>query len=232
MKWHSLVTWLALALIVTSASFAKADPPPPQIPRDFQWEGRYFVKDLGVDVSFSWQGKDGDMQMIAGSEDEAIHFTNLIYHDQLYTLTYKWDKIVPPQPVKCVCLGQLSLETLNQCLNGSRFVGAEALAHTKHPLVNHFRVGVVFGAASVDPAIRFPVMEGDIYVERRNSSRIRKILHYGYQNLFDPALDEWLQVDRIKNKPGEVTLPAECAPPLLAPQCSGKPAFPEGYFCK
>ena len=154
-----------IGTIVTSASFAIGDPPPPQIPRDFQWEGRYFVKDLGVDVSFSWQGSDGDMQMTAGSEDEAIHFTNLIYHDQLYTLTYKWDKIVPPRPIECVCLGTLPLETLNQCLSSSRFVGAEFLARTRHPLVNHFRVGVVFGASSVDPAFRFPVIEGDIYVD-------------------------------------------------------------------
>ncbi len=170
--------------------------------------------------------------MIAGSEDEAIHFTNLIYHDQLYTLTYKWDKIVPPRPVECVCLGSLPLQTLNQCLSSSRFVGAEFLAGTRHPLVNHFRVGVVFGASTVDPAFRFPVIEGDIYVERHNSSRIRKMLHYGYQNLFDPALDEWLEVDRIKNKPGEVTLPDECSPARLPKPCSGDPAFPAGYFCK
>ncbi len=223
---------LALALLIASASVAMADPPPPQIPRDFQWEGRYFVKDLGVDVSFSWQGNDGDMQMIAGSEDEAIHFTNLIYHDQLYTLTYKWDKIVPPQPVKCVCLGELPLATLNQCLDSSRFVGAETLARTRHPPVNHFRVSVVFGAASVDPAFRFPVMQADIYVERHNSSRIRKMLHYGYQNVFDPALDEWLEVDKIKNKPGEVTLPPECEPSMLEKQCPAEPAFPAGYFCR
>jgi hypothetical protein len=228
-----LLASLALTLIVVaSASFAMADPPPPQIPRDFQWEGRYFVKDLGVNVSFSWQGNDGDTQMIAGSEEEAIHFTNLIYHDQLYTLTYKWDQIVPPGPVKCVCLGQLPLETLNQCLNSSRFVGAETLAHTRHPFVNHFRVSVAFGFASVDPALRFAAMQADIYVERRNPSRIRKMLHFGYQNILDPALDEWLEVDRIKNKPGDVTLPPECSPPLLQQPCSGKPAFPEGFFCK
>jgi hypothetical protein len=223
---------LALALLIASASLARADPPPPQLPRDFQWEGRYFVKDLGFDVSFSWQGKDGDMQMIAGSEDEAIHFTNLIYHDQLYTLTYKWDQIVPPEPVKCVCLGELSLPMLNQCLNSSRFVGAETLARTRHPAVNHFRVSVVFGAASVAPAFRFPAMQGDIYVDRNNSSRIRKMLHYGYQNLFDPALDEWLEVNTIKNKAGEVTLPPECEPSMLEKQCSGEPAFPPGFFCK
>jgi hypothetical protein len=223
---------LALALLVASASVAMADPPPPQLPRDFQWEGRYFVKDLGYDVSFSWLGSDGNLQMIAGSEEEAIHFTNVIYDDQLYTLTYRWPDIVGPQPVKCVCLGQLSLDTLNQCLASSRFVGKEILLGAKHPRVNHFRVGVVFGAAATDPAIRFPVIQGDVYVERRNSSRISKMLHYGYQNLFDPALDEWLEVNRIKNKPGEVTLPPECEPPSLSPPCSGKPAFPEGFFCK
>jgi hypothetical protein len=230
MKGHSL---FALALLVASASIAMADPAPPQLPRDFQWQGRYFVKDLGYDVDFSWQGKDGDMQMIAGSDDEDIHFTNLIYHDQLYTLTYLWPEIVKPgDPLKCVCLGQLPLDTLNQCFASSRFVGKEVLVGDRHPRVNHFRLGVVFGAATVDPMLRAPIMQGDIYVERQNSSRIRKLLHFGVQNLLDPALDEWIRVDRIKNKPGEVTLPPECADSQLEKPCPSGPAFPPGFFCK
>jgi hypothetical protein len=75
-------------------------------------------------------------------------------------------------------------------------------------------------------------MQADIYVERHNSSRIRKMLHFGVQNLFDPALDEWLEVTKIKNKPGEVTLPEECEPPMLAKPRPTESAFPAGFFCR
>ena len=65
---------------------AAADPPPPKIPRDFRWTGRYLVPDLDADVPFTWHGKDGNFQMIAGDEDSPIHFTNLVYDGNLYTL--------------------------------------------------------------------------------------------------------------------------------------------------
>lgn len=220
-------------MLIATASLAMADPPPPQIPQDFQWRGRYFVKDLGYDVSFSWQGNDGDLQMIAGGDNEQIHFTNLIFQNNLYTVTYKWPGIVDsPEDAECVCLGQLPLATLNRCLASSRFVGEEQLIGDKPPRVNHFRVGVVFGFASTAPAARLAIMEGDIYVEPHNSSRIRKMLHYGYQNVLDPALDEWLRIDKIKNKPGEITLPPECSPGMLKQKCPDGSAFPPGYFCK
>ncbi len=71
-------------------------PPPPQLPADFQGRGRYIVRDLGVNVPFTWDGRGGDSQMVAGGPDYPIWFTNLIYHNTLYTLTYKWPNVHPP----------------------------------------------------------------------------------------------------------------------------------------
>ncbi|MGH3491375.1 MAG: hypothetical protein ACRDP8_26075 [Actinopolymorphaceae bacterium] len=68
--------------------------------------GRSIVRDLGIDVPFTWQGRDGDSQMVAGGPDHPIWFTNLIYHNTLYTLTYSPlpgnvvlpDRCPPPTP--------------------------------------------------------------------------------------------------------------------------------------
>ena len=139
---------LALAAFAgCNASSTATDPPaPPQLPRDFQWEGRWIVSDLGIDVPFTWQGSGGNVQMIAGAEGDPIHFTNLIYDDQLYTLTYEWPDTVPPLPSDdCVCLGRLTLDELNRCLSSSRYVGAEILKEGEPRHVHHFRVSVVFG---------------------------------------------------------------------------------------
>jgi hypothetical protein len=75
-----ILALLALALFVARNASLDATEPlhPPQLPRDFQWEGRWIVSDLGVDVPFTWQGKDGNVQMIAGGEEDEIYFTNLI----------------------------------------------------------------------------------------------------------------------------------------------------------
>jgi hypothetical protein len=145
---------LALALFVAcDAPLDATEPPlPPQLPRDFQWEGRWIVRDLGVDVPFIWQGKDGNAQMIAGGEGYPIHFTNLIYNDRLYTLTYKWPDTVPPLPDDdCFCIGRLTLDELNLCLDSSRYVGAEILEETEPRHVHHFRVSVVFGNSETKP---------------------------------------------------------------------------------
>src|ERR1051326_7590181 len=52
-------------------------PPPPQLPANFQGKGRYIVRDLGIDVPFTWEGRDGDSQMVAGGPGYPIWFTNL-----------------------------------------------------------------------------------------------------------------------------------------------------------
>jgi len=119
---------LVLALFIDAPSDATEPPLPPRLPRDFQWEGRYVVRDLGVDVPFTWHGKDGNIQMIAGGSTDPIHFSNILYNDHLYTITYKWPNTVPPPSnPECVCIGRLPLDTLNACLGTSRYVGAEIL---------------------------------------------------------------------------------------------------------
>lgn len=163
------------------------DPPPPQLPRDFTWTGRYEVPDLAVDVPFTWHGNAGNMQMIAGGESYPIHFTNFIYDGVLYTLTYKWPDI---ERRPCSPIGPFTLDDLNMALNSSRFVGAEILERQEPLRVNHFRVGVVWEPpAEVIPPIpglpflRNPLMSGDIYVDPEDSSKFWQVLHFGVQNL-------------------------------------------------
>ena len=64
--------------------------------------------------------------------------------------------------------------------------------------MNHFRVGVLFGDTETGPdAFRAPIMEGDFYVDEKNSSEFWKVLHFGFQNLLDPALDEWAVMEKL-----------------------------------
>jgi hypothetical protein len=213
-----------------ASTTATEPPPPPQLPRDFQWEGRWIVRDLGIDVPLTWQGRDGNTQMIAGGAEDAIHFTNLIFDDHLYTLTYKWPNTVPPLPSNdCVCLGRLTVDDLNLCLSSSRYVGAEILQEREPRHVNHFRVSVVLGDPETTPVfVRAPIMEGDFYVDEKNASRFRKVLHFGFQNVLDPALDEWAVMDTLAEEAGQIALPAECEG-----KCKGDdPVFPPGFFCR
>jgi hypothetical protein len=231
LKIRRVITLLTLGVLAGYASFACAGflPAPPRIPRDFRWKGRYLVPDLGVDVPFSWQGKDGNLQMAAGGDADPIHFTNLIYDNKLYTLTYKWLDTIPPGSEECVCLGGLTLETLNACLNTSRYVGAEVLLDRNVRLANHFRVSVVFGNSKPKPRrIRVPIMEGDFYLDPRNSTKFWKVLHFGFQNLLDPALDEWIVLQDFRYTAGEVTLPNICSPAM----CPDNDVFGPGFFCK
>src|SRR5437870_1956672 len=62
---------------------APSVPPPPQLPLNFCWCGRYIVPDLGIEVPFWWVGNNGNMQMIAGSFEYPIYFTNVIFNNQL-----------------------------------------------------------------------------------------------------------------------------------------------------
>jgi hypothetical protein len=191
------------------------DPPPPRIPRNFQWTGRYIVPDLDAEVPFTWNGKDGNFQMIAGDEDSPIHFTNLIYDGHLYTLTYAWPG-VPRNP--CSNVGPFTLDDLNTGLESSRFVGAETLHDAKQREVNHFRAGVVWEpgpdvipAIPGVPQVRIPIMSGDLYVDQKDPTKLWKVLQFGLQNLYDANLDEWIVIDSSKPSAGKVTLPDECA---------------------
>jgi len=121
----------------------------------------------------------------------------------------------------------LPLDALNACLGASRYVGAEILKDRRPRHVHHFRVSVVLGESEAKPnPVRLPIMQGDFYVHWTDSSKFWKVLHYGLQNLLDPALDEWIVMQKFTDTAGEVTLPAECSG-----KCGGD-AFALPLFCK
>jgi hypothetical protein len=192
---------------------APEEPRPPLLPADFQGTGRYIVRDLGIDVPFTWQGRNGDSQMIAGGPEHPIWFTNLIYHNTLYTLTYKWPNIPlnPPQP--CHNVGFFNRQILNDKLKTARFVGPEILQGNKNRHVDHWRVGVVAGFTQPGAFPRIPLALGDVYVDQGDPSQWWQVLQFGIQNLFDPALDEWFRMTTFSHLPGQVTLPDRCPRP-------------------
>ncbi len=187
-------------------------PRPPQLPRNFRGRGVWIVRDLGITVPFTWQGTDGNSQMVAGGPGYPIWFTNLIYHDTLYTLTYRWPGVTQHP---CSRVGFFNLEILNQALNRSRFVGREILQGRPRRYVNHWRVGVVFPQLPSGSFLRFPLALADIYVDQRNRGTFWQVLQFGLQNLYDPELDEWLRMETFRAQPGAVRLPARCPPPLV-----------------
>ncbi|MEV6370726.1 hypothetical protein AB0L86_27950 [Micromonospora musae] len=190
------------------------EPRPPLLPADFRGEGRYVVRDLGIDVPFTWQGRDGDSQMIAGGPEHPIWFTNVIYRNTLYTLTYKWPGIPTTPPRQCDRVGFFNRQILNDLLKTARYVGPEILQGKKDRRVDHWRVGVVGGSTQPGENPRFPIALGDVYVDQRNPGQWWQVLQFGFQNLFDPALDEWFTMTTFSHQPGTVTLPDRCPPPL------------------
>ncbi|HEY3669734.1 MAG TPA: hypothetical protein VGN51_02285 [Acidimicrobiia bacterium] len=216
---------------------AAKDPSPPRFRRNFHAAGRYLVKDLGVDVPFTWEGRDGDSQMIAGNEHSEIWFTNVISGGVLYTLTYNWPDIAR-RP--CSKVGPFSLETLNTFLASSRYVGPEILEGRKPRHVQHFRAGVVWDAppdlippSLVTPVggtpdtaeggvpLRFPLMLGDFYVDQKDPTKFWQVLHFGLHNLYDPQLDEWMVMDTFSRRAGTVHLPEECITGTITPAPGG-----------
>jgi len=198
-----------------TAAAERATPPtprPPQLPRNFRGKGKWIVRDLGITVPFTWEGKNGDSQMVAGGPEYPIWFTNLIYRDNLYTLTYKWPGLTEHP---CSKIPGFNLELLNETLKNSRFVGRETLERNPRRHVNHWRVGVVLPKRPPGKFLRFPLALGDIYVDQRNRSTFWQVLQFGIQNLYDPELDEWLVMDTFEHKPGKVTLPRRCEPPTV-----------------
>ncbi len=203
-----------------SSAEGAGDASPPQIPADFTWTGRYVVPDLDVEVPFTWNGRGGNFQMVAGGEGLPIHFTNLIYDGQLYTLTYEWPG-VPRNP--CSHVGPFTVDELNAGLAEASFVGRETLHGEQIREVNHFRSTSVWEVPAElmpqgegVPQLRIPLMAGDIYVDVDDPTTFSKILHFGVQNLYDPDLDEWIIIDHAEPVAGEVTLPDECAAALAA----------------
>jgi hypothetical protein len=201
-----------LASVTVPAKVEK--PRPPRLPANFQGKGRYIVRDLGVNVPFSWQGRNGDSQMIAGGPQYRIWFTNLIYRNTLYTLTYKWPNIPLNLFRRCDRAGVFSRRMFNDMLKTSRFVGPEILQGNTDRHVDHWRVGVVAGSTRPGKEPRLPLALGDIYVDQRDPSQWWQVLQFGIQNLFDPQLDEWFTMTTFSHHPGRVTLPAQCPRPL------------------
>lgn len=185
-------------------------PKPPRLPRDFRGTGKWVVRDLGITVPFTWNGKNGDSQMVAGGPGYPIWFTNLIYHNTLYTLTYKWPGL---NEHSCSKIPGFNLRLLNEKLKTSRFVGRETLERNPRRHVNHWRVGVVLPKLPPGKFLRFPIALGDVYVDQNNRGTFWQLLQFGLQNLYDPELDEWAVMDTFVHKPGTVTLPARCALP-------------------
>lgn len=185
-------------------------PRPPLLPRNFRGKGKWIVRDLGITVPFTWQGKNGDSQMVAGGPQYPIWFTNLIYRGSLYTLTYKWPGL---NEHSCSRIPGFDLNDVNQAFKGSRFVGRETLERNPRRHVNHWRVGVVLPKLPPGKFLRLPLALGDIYVDQNNRSTFWQVLQFGVQNLYDPELDEWLVMDTFEHKPGKVTLPRRCDPP-------------------
>ncbi len=176
-------------------------PRPPRLPRDFRGRGKWIVPDLGITVPFTWQGRDGDSRMVAGGPDYPIWFTNLIYDDTLYTLTYKWPGL-NEHPCSQIP-GVFNLHTLNQGLQGARFVGREILQGSPRRFVNHWRVGLVLPQLPPGNFLRFPLALGDIYVEQGDRGTFWQVLQFGVQNLYDPELDEWLVHGHVPAPAGE-----------------------------
>lgn len=202
------------------AGEAAAPAAPPALPDDFTWTGRYLVPDLDVEVPFTWVGRGGDFQMVAGGEDEVIHFTNVLTDGQLFTLTYEWPD-VPRQP--CSHVGPFTVEEFNEGLSGASYVGRETLHGTEgrpDHSADHYRSTAVLDLPpdlvpeleGID--LRLPLMAGDIYVDSQDPTTFRRVLHFGLQNLYDPDLDEWIFIDEVDPSAGDVSLPEECAAAL------------------
>ncbi|WP_141576047.1 hypothetical protein [Actinomadura sp. WMMA1423] len=185
-------------------------PPPPRLPRDFHGTGKWIVRDLGITVPFTWAGRNGDSQMVAGGPRYPIWFTNLIYKGSLYTLTYKWPGLTDH---RCSRIPGFGLDDLNRTLGTARYVGREILQRRPWRYVDHWRVGLVAPQFPPGKYPRFPLALGDVYVDQKDPTTFWQVLQFGLQNLYDPELDEWLVMRTFEHAPGRVALPRRCPPP-------------------
>lgn len=188
-------------------------PKPPKIPKNFDAKGRYLVPDLGINVPFTYRGNNGNLKMVAGGKNQPIWFMNIIYgrpgkQKKLYTVTYRWPGVT--QNVPCGAIGNFSRQSLNAWLARSSFVGREILQGSPNRYVNHWRVTATFPALPPGNFFRLPIALGDIYTDQKNPTTWWKVLHFGFQNLYDPELDEWFELKTFKHRPGKVSLPKGC----------------------
>jgi hypothetical protein len=211
MRARCAIAGALLATAATAATASAATPPPPRLPANFSGRGTWIVRDLGVTVPFTWRGRNGNSRMVAGGPRYRIWFTNVIYRNTLYTLTYKWPGVTESPCVQIP--GRFGLSTLNRAMRDARYVGPEVLQGDPDRRVDHWRVGFVYPEAPPGNFLRFPLALGDIYVDQHDRGTFWQVLQFGVQNLLDPSLDEWLVMDTFSHRPGRVTLPSRCAPP-------------------
>ncbi|MCH9816432.1 MAG: hypothetical protein K0U64_08270 [Actinomycetia bacterium] len=194
-------------------------PAPPKFPRNFRGKGRYIVRDLGFNVPFTWNAKGGEIQMIAGGKNHPIHFTNVIQDHVLYTKTYKWPGV---EKGSCLAAAPWDRGFFNDWFATARYVGPVTLEGKRPQRVNHFRTSAVIqtgipleGQREEDPPypgnfIRVAIASADFFVDQSDSRVFRNVQHFGYQNLLDPVLDEWIQMKTFSLKPGKVKAPSDC----------------------
>lgn len=194
------------------------DPAPPRLPKKFRWTGRYVVSDLidprtgrlGITVPFVWWGENGNTQMTAGRPGDPIFFTNFIFAGYLFTYTFAWPQLQPrflPPRAPLVPVGRFSMDDLNAFFATSRFVGKAILQEKDLRYVNHFRVTVVAPTRPPGARIRFALAQADIFVQQNDPTKFRQVLHFGYHNLYDPELDEWIIIDKIEPTGGQMEFP-------------------------
>jgi hypothetical protein len=90
----------------------------------------------------------------------------------------------------CLVQGSRRYNGNPQC---ARFVGPEVLQGVRNRYVDHWRGGIVVG--------------------QKDPSQWWQGLQFGFQNLYDPQLDEWFTMTTFSHRPGPVTLPPTCPPP-------------------
>ena len=96
-------------------------------------------------------------------------------------------------------------------------MGPEILLTPTRRNVDHFRAAVAYDLPpELVPSlgggvqVRIPLVSGDFYVDRKDSTKFWQVLHFGLQNLYATDLDEWMIMDTFRRGPGTVTLPEEC----------------------
>lgn len=184
--------------------------PRPRLPSDFRGSGRYLVPVYGFNVPFVWRGGGGNSEMIAGGDAYPIYFINLIYGGSLYTITYRWPGV---NDHPCSRIPGFTLDTLNQIFAGAAYVGPEVLNRNRRLYVNHWRLAAAVPVGLPGFVLPIPAAEADIYVDESDPTTFRRVLHFGFQNLYAPDLDEWIVMHSFKHAAGAVTLPPTCQPP-------------------
>jgi hypothetical protein len=193
-------------------------PNPPQLAPNFSWEGQYLIPDLHIAVPFRWFSRDGNTQMIAGDSSQPVYFTNFIYKGNFFTYTYKFPGLQPPflPPLEPCQPIPFTLEQLNGFLaQRARFVGVEILKETglsrrRSFRVNHFRVAVALPESPPGVYVRIPITCVDIYVDCTDSTVFRKVLQFGFQNLYDPELNEYFVISKTCSHIPEFNFPPAC----------------------